>query len=126
MRQFGFVLIGAAMLFSLSGHVAHGQTASPPPPPQDRASYFSATELDKIWKDLETRKVNTKRIIEGSGHHEGDGHQINVRIVTPDSPPLVHHKSGDIWVVQGGTAISVTGGTLKDAKLRGSSGDDYA
>jgi mannose-6-phosphate isomerase-like protein (cupin superfamily) len=99
---------------------AHSQALTPEPTvPLDRASYFSNINLQDVWKDLETRQVMNKRVIEGGKF------SVNIRIVRPTDPPLVHAKSVDLWVVTQGTATAVTGGTLVDQR-QGGQADDLA
>ncbi len=85
--------------------------------PLDRASYFSNANLQDIWKDLENRQVMNKRVLEGGKF------SVNIRIVRPTDPPLVHAKSVDLWVVTQGTAVAVTGGTLVDQRQGGQTDD---
>jgi mannose-6-phosphate isomerase-like protein (cupin superfamily) len=101
---------------------AYCQTPAPPPAAMarvatDRASYFSNADLQNIWGDLEAKQIINKRVLEGGSY------SINIRIVRPDSPPMVHMKSADIWVVTAGTATAVTGGTLANPK-QGPATDD--
>ena len=56
---------------------------------------------------------------------EGGTYSINIRMVKPESPPLVHAKSIGLWIVQAGTATATTGGELVDPK-KGGAGDDTA
>jgi mannose-6-phosphate isomerase-like protein (cupin superfamily) len=109
-------------LCAIWADAAHCQT--PPQPPAtmarvatDRASYFANADLQNIWADLEAKQIINKRVLEGGTY------SINVRIVRPDSPPMVHTKSVDIWVVTAGTATAITGGTLANPK-QGAASDD--
>jgi mannose-6-phosphate isomerase-like protein (cupin superfamily) len=76
----------------------------------DRASYFANADLQNIWADLEAKQIINKRVLEGGNY------SINIRIVKPDSPPMVHAKSVDVWVVMAGSATVITGGTLVNPK----------
>ena len=60
---------------------------------------------------------------EGKVFIEGGAYSINVRIVKPTDPPLLHANSLDIWLVQAGSATAVTGGELLDVKKRPNSDD---
>jgi mannose-6-phosphate isomerase-like protein (cupin superfamily) len=93
--------------------------AAPASAPAERASYFSNTNSQSIWTDLEARQVINKRVLEGGSY------SINVRIVKPSDAPLVHAKSADVWIVTAGSATAVTGGELVDSKQRGQT-DDFA
>jgi mannose-6-phosphate isomerase-like protein (cupin superfamily) len=95
------------------GGLATAAEAGPPPPlpiATDRASYFSGVDIGNIWSDLEKRHVLNRRIVEGGSY------SVNVRIVTPEAPPLVHAHSLDVWIATAGTATAVTGGTLVGRK----------
>jgi mannose-6-phosphate isomerase-like protein (cupin superfamily) len=115
--------IGTAALLGLSGAPTHAQQfggVPAIPAPKDKAAYYNAGDLKKIWSELEARDVTTRRILEGGAY------SVNVRIVSKTSPPLVHHQSVDIWVVQEGSATSITGGELLDGKQRRPEVDDIA
>ena len=113
MRTVGIV---AALTMIVSGTVVHAQNAAPAAP-TDKAAYFQNSDLQNIWKDLESRQVLNKRVLEGGAY------SINIRIVKPTDAPLVHAKSLDIWLVSAGSATAVTGGTLLDVKKRANSDD---
>ena len=130
MRRRVISVTAAIALMGFSAALAFAQQAPPagggragtppaPPAPNDKAMYFSGAENQNIWKDLEARQVINKRVMEGGTY------SINIRIVKPDSPPLVHAKSFDLWIVQEGTATAITGGELLDPK-KGGQGDDEA
>jgi mannose-6-phosphate isomerase-like protein (cupin superfamily) len=119
MRQHGIATIAAMMAWA---GVAYGQGAPAgaggiPSAPVDKAGYFSSSDLQNIWKDLEARQVLNKRVLEGGSH------SINIRIVRPTDAPLVHANSLDIWLVSAGSAIAVTGGELLDVKKRPNTDD---
>ena len=108
------IVAGAAMALCSGG--ALGQTAAPSAP-TDKATYFANSDLQAIWKDLEARQVLNKRVLEGGAY------SINIRIVKPTDPPLLHAKSLDIWLVSAGSATAVTGGQLLEMKKRPNSDD---
>ena len=123
MRKLGMAAVGAAAWLSLSGGTANAQQfggVPATPAPKDKAAYYDAGDLKKIWSELEAKDVTTRRILEGGAY------SVNARIVLKASPPLVHHESVDIWVVQSGTATSITGGELMDGKKRRPEIDDIA
>ncbi|HEX3485391.1 MAG TPA: hypothetical protein VHT51_10040 [Micropepsaceae bacterium] len=116
MRKIGFVAIAATIL--AGGICGHALAAdAPPKPASDKATYFANSDLQTIWKDLETRQVLNKRVLDGGPY------SINIRIVKPTDAPLVHAMSLDIWLVSAGTATAVTGGQLVDVKKRPNSDD---
>lgn len=118
MRRFAVIALVAIGLLGL-GRQTQGQAAAPPAPPAptDKAGYWSHTDLQSIWKDLEAKQVINKRVMEGGTY------SLNIRIVRPQDPPLVHAKSVDLWVVTKGTATAVTGGKLANMKQRPNSDD---
>jgi mannose-6-phosphate isomerase-like protein (cupin superfamily) len=126
MRKLVIAVIGTIAWCSLAGGIMYGQrgagtpaagTAAAPAAPTDKAAYFSATDIQAIWKDEEAKQVINKRVLEGGSH------SINIRIVLPTNAPLVHALSADTWVVMEGSATAVTGGELMEAKRNPNSDD---
>ena len=117
MRKFGIVPVAALVLWGSVGQAAQNGPAAAPPAPTDKAAYFTNSDLQNIWKDLEARQVLNKRVLEGGAY------SINIRIVKPTDAPLVHAQSLDIWLVSAGSATAVTGGKLVDVKKRPNSDD---
>jgi mannose-6-phosphate isomerase-like protein (cupin superfamily) len=115
MRMRGIVAVAAVALWCGG---AYGQAApAAPAAPTGKAAYFANSDLQNIWKDLEARQVLNKRVLEGGAY------SINIRIVKPTDPPLMHANSLDIWLVSAGSATAVTGGQLLDVKKRPNSDD---
>src|ERR1700676_2620023 len=122
MRKIAITMICAVALFGLGVLTAHNQggqardAAQAAPPvvnaPTDKAAYWANGDIQGIWKDLEAKQVINKRVMEGGAY------SINIRIVKEGDAPLVHAKSVDTWVVQGGTATAITGGSLENGKKR--------
>jgi mannose-6-phosphate isomerase-like protein (cupin superfamily) len=113
MRRFGIVAF-ATMAFlgaNLSAQAVESTAA------KDKATYFPNSDFQAIWKDLEAKQGLNKRVLEGGAY------SVNVRIVKPSDPPLLHAASLDIWVVMSGSATAVTGGQLADMKKRPNSDD---
>ena len=108
------VVIGA---MAVLGGGADTQAAPAPSAATDKATYFPNSDIQTIWKDLEARQVLNKRVLEGGAY------SINVRIVRPTDPPLVHAQSLDIWLVSAGSATAITGGQMLDTKKRTNSDD---
>ncbi len=94
---------------------AQGQQA--PRAATDKAQYWSHADLVDIWKDLEAKQVINKRVMEGGTY------SLNIRTIKEDSPPLVHAKSIDLWIIEAGNPISVTGGHLVGMKTNPNSDD---
>src|ERR1043166_9968198 len=91
MRTFGIAAVAAMALWGV-GACAQGQGAGAPIPPKDKATYFQNSDLQNIWKDLEAKQGLNKRVLEGGAY------SINIRIVKPPDPPLLHANSLDIWL----------------------------
>jgi len=96
--------------FGCTGVVAQvsGTPAAPPAAstaPQE-AVYFSHGDMDTVWKDLEARNAINKRVVDAGKY------SINIRTIRETDAPLVHSKSIDIWIMEEGSATSVTGGKL--------------
>ena len=85
--------------------------------PADRATYFGNSDLQNIWKDLESKQVINQRIVEGGSY------SVNVRIVKPTDAPLVHQTSFDVWVVTAGSATAITGGEMLNPVQRPNADD---
>ena len=105
--------------FALRGVVAHAQGTSANAAPTDKAAYFGHGDIENIWKDLEARQVINKRVLEGGKY------SINIRIIKETSAPLVHSTSADVWVMEEGSAVAVTGGKLLNPK-KNPNADDMA
>ena len=116
MRAFGITAVATVALLSVSAF-AQGQGGGAPVPAKDKATYFQNSDLQNIWKDLEAKQGLNKRVLEGGAY------SINIRIVKPTDPPLLHANSLDIWLVSAGSATAVTGGKLLDVKKRPNNDD---
>lgn len=114
MRNQGILVAFAAL--ALAAGPAFAQTPGPAAP-KDKAGYFANSDIQNIWKDLEARQVLNRRVLEGGSH------SINIRIVRPTDPPLIHANSLDIWLVAQGSATAITGGEMLDIKKRTDSDD---
>jgi mannose-6-phosphate isomerase-like protein (cupin superfamily) len=106
------VVMITVALFGLWGSVVHGHADAAAKVPTDKAAYLGHGDMESIWKDLEATKVMNKRVLEAGKY------SINIRIIEETTPPLVHATSADIWVMEEGSAVAVTGGKLLDPKKR--------
>jgi mannose-6-phosphate isomerase-like protein (cupin superfamily) len=120
-------VLAVAMVVSIAslgfwGAVAHGQAgaAADNAAPTDKAAYFGHGDIENIWKNLEAKQVINKRVLEGGKY------SINIRIIKETSPPLIHGTSADVWVMEEGSAIAVTGGTLLNQKKTNPAVDDIS
>jgi mannose-6-phosphate isomerase-like protein (cupin superfamily) len=87
---------------------SHAQESATAIQQSAQAAYFSHSDMDTVWKDLEARNAINKRVVEGGKY------SINIRTVRETDAPLVHSSSIDIWIMQEGSATAVTGGKLVD------------
>jgi mannose-6-phosphate isomerase-like protein (cupin superfamily) len=90
----------AAALFAVS--VCAQQAPTLPP----QAAYFSHGDMDTVWKSLEKANAINKRVVDGGKY------SINVRTIRETDAPMTHSSSVDIWVMEEGSAVAITGGTL--------------
>jgi mannose-6-phosphate isomerase-like protein (cupin superfamily) len=121
LRILAIVVVSAVAAFGFWGTIAHGQAAgAAAEAPTDKAAYFAHGDIENIWKDLEAKQVINKRVMDGGKY------SINIRIVTESSAPLVHGASADVWVMEEGSAIAVTGGKLLNPKKTNPTVDDIA
>lgn len=109
----------AIALFSIRGPLQHAQAeraqgaddeAGSPNAPKDKAAYFSHGDMETVWKDLETKQVNSHRLL------AGENYVIYVRILKPTSRALVHPAGADVRICEEGSAVAVTGGKLVNPK----------
>jgi mannose-6-phosphate isomerase-like protein (cupin superfamily) len=124
MRTLLFTVISSVVLLGV-WEVAHGgsQTSGAAArqasvAPTNKAAYFTNSDIQATWKELEAKQVINKRVLEGGTH------SINIRIVKEGDAPLVHANSADVWVMTAGTATAITGGQLVDPKKRPNTDDE--
>jgi mannose-6-phosphate isomerase-like protein (cupin superfamily) len=110
-------LRGVVIVTALVAVITAPARAQEPARPGDKAVHWSATEFQGIWSDLEAKEVILRRVLEGGSY------SVNVRIVKEGDAPLVHADTVDVWLVQAGTATSITSGELVDAKKNPRTGD---
>src|SRR6476646_2555284 len=63
--------------------------------------------IEKYFKDMDTRKLQTLRMLEGGKYN------VNVRRITNAETALVHPKTIDLWVILEGSGTLTTGGTIQ-------------
>ena len=121
LRVLAIALVSTIAAFGFWGAVAHGQAADAAAnAPTDKAAYFAHGDIENIWKDLEAKQVINHRVMEGGKY------SINIRIIKETSAPLVHGTSADVWVMEEGSAIAVTGGKLMNPKKTNPAVDDIS
>ena len=86
--------------------------------PRDRAIYISKAKLGQYVKDMDAKKLQTLRMIEGGKFN------VNIRRITNAETALVHPATIDTWVVIDGSGTLTTGGSLQNGTIVG--GESHA
>ena len=81
--------------------------------PADRSVEMPKEVLAKYFADMDVRKLQTLRMIEGGKY------SVNIRRITNAETALVHPKTIDVWVVLEGSGTLTTGGTIQNGKIVG-------
>ena len=116
------VLSASAMLLGLCAPVVlaqggraggEGQTVILEKAPTDRAIFIAKEKLAQYLKDMDAKKLQTLRMIEGGKFN------VNIRRITNAETALVHPKTIDVWVVLDGGGTLTTGGKVEGGKIVG-------
>src|SRR5438094_10551998 len=59
--------------------------------PTDRAVAFSLSALQAEFSEMDLRKIETVRLLEGGTYN------VNIRHLTAAEMPLIHAKKADVW-----------------------------
>jgi mannose-6-phosphate isomerase-like protein (cupin superfamily) len=81
--------------------------------PTDHGIPIPKEKLAQYLKDMDARKLQTLRMIEGGKFN------VNIRRITNAETALVHPITIDVWVVLEGSGTLTTGGKLVDGKIVG-------
>src|SRR5687768_10629818 len=108
----GAVLMGASMMLA-QGRGQGGGTVIIEPAPTDRSVAISKEKLAGYLKDMDAKKLQTLRMIEGGKYN------VNIRRITAAETALVHPITADLWVVLEGGGTLTTGGVLEKGKING-------
>jgi mannose-6-phosphate isomerase-like protein (cupin superfamily) len=81
--------------------------------PTDHGVPISKEKLAQYLKDMDAKKLQTLRMIEGGKFN------VNIRRLTNAETALVHPITVDVWVVLEGSGTLTTGGKLVDGKIIG-------
>lgn len=81
--------------------------------PTDRSIPIPKEKLEQYLKDMDAKKLQTLRMIEGGKFN------VNIRRITNAETALVHPNTIDLWVVLEGSGTLTTGGKLADGKIVG-------
>lgn len=80
--------------------------------PLDRAVDFPRTRLVELYREIEAENIATTRLLEGGEYNVNIRHVENV---TADNyTTLTHPDTIDVWLVQEGSGVVVTGGIVDD------------
>lgn len=90
-----------------------GQTVILQQAPTDRTVAIPKETLAQYFKDMDVRKLQTLRMLEGGKYN------VNVRRITDAETALVHPNTIDLWVILEGTGTLTTGGTIQNGKIVG-------
>ena len=81
--------------------------------PKDHAIPIPKEKLMQYLKDMDAKKMQTLRMIEGGKYN------VNIRRITDAETALVHPNTIDVWVVIDGAGTITTGGKLENGKIVG-------
>ena len=90
-----------------------GQTVVLQQAPTDRTVAMPKETIAGYFKDMDARKLQTLRMLEGGKY------SVNVRRITNAETALVHPNTIDLWVVLEGSGTLTTGGTIQNGKIVG-------
>jgi mannose-6-phosphate isomerase-like protein (cupin superfamily) len=90
-----------------------GQTVILEQAPTDRAIAIPTEKLAQYLKDMDAKKLQTLRMIEGGKFN------VNIRRITNAETALVHPNTTDLWVVLEGSGTLTTGGIVENGKFVG-------
>jgi mannose-6-phosphate isomerase-like protein (cupin superfamily) len=120
MRNILIVHISAALL---CGNIIFAQSASSggagsgttilEQAPKDRAVPIPKERLAQYLKDMDAKKLQTLRLVEGGKYN------VNIRRITNAETALVHPTTIDVWYVFEGAGTLTTGGKLDNGKIAG-------
>jgi mannose-6-phosphate isomerase-like protein (cupin superfamily) len=95
------------------GQGGEGRTVILEQAPKDRSISIPKEQLAQHLKDMDTKKLQTLRMIEGGKYN------VNIRRITAAETGLVHPITADLWVVLDGGGTLTTGGVLEKGKILG-------
>jgi mannose-6-phosphate isomerase-like protein (cupin superfamily) len=81
--------------------------------PKDRSIAIPGETLAQHLKDMDAKKLQTLRMIEGGKYN------VNIRRITAAETALVHPITADLWIVLEGGGTLTTGGVLEQGKING-------
>src|SRR5207244_3710384 len=90
-----------------------GGTTILEPAPIDRSVAMSKEKLGQYFKDMDAKKQQTLRMLEGGKYN------VNIRRITNAETALVHPNTIDVWYVMEGGGTLTTGGKVENGKIVG-------
>src|SRR5262245_23098410 len=90
-----------------------GQTVILEQAPTDRSIAIPTEKLAQYLKDMDAKKLQTIRLIEGGKFN------VNIRRITNAETALIHPNTTDLWVVLEGSGTLTTGGIVENGKFVG-------
>src|SRR4051794_37079000 len=81
--------------------------------PTDRAIAIPTEKLAQHLKDMDAKKLQTLRMIEGGKFN------VNIRRITNAETALIHPNTTELWVVLEGSGTLTTGGIVEAGKFVG-------
>jgi mannose-6-phosphate isomerase-like protein (cupin superfamily) len=118
MRTAAIALIGGAVLSSVlvlaqQPGGGRGGTTILQQAPTDHSIPIPKEKLEQYLKDMDAKKLQTLRMIEGGKFN------VNIRRITNAETALIHPNTIDLWVVLEGSGTLTTGGKLENGKIVG-------
>ena len=95
------------------GRGGEGQTVILEQAPTDRAIAIPTEKVAQHLKDMDAKKLQTLRMIEGGKFN------VNIRRITNAETALIHPNTTDLWVVLEGSGTLTTGGIVENGKFVG-------
>jgi mannose-6-phosphate isomerase-like protein (cupin superfamily) len=105
--------VGGAIAQPAQAGAAAGQTVILERAPTDRTVAIPKETLARYFADMDARKLQTLRMLEGGKYN------VNIRRITNAETALVHPTTIDLWVVLEGSGTLTTGGTIQNGKIVG-------
>src|SRR5205809_6754074 len=90
-----------------------GQTVILEKAPLDHAISIPKEKLAQYLKDMDAKKLQTLRMIEGGKYN------VNIRRITNAETALIHPITIDVWYVMEGSGTLTTGGKIENGKIVG-------
>src|SRR5262245_41005197 len=95
------------------GPGAEGRTVILEQAPKDHSIAIPKEQLAQHLKDMDAKKLQTLRMIEGGKYN------VNIRRITNAETALIHPNTTDLWVVLEGSGTLTTGGRVERREVVG-------